>query len=80
MVWDGQGRIVHSVGFALLTHSNNFFAEIVGVTFAAMIVPDVECEIVSDSKSVIDCISQGKLSDRQRARLPCRGWISLLTS
>lgn len=58
---------------------NNFFAEIVGVTFAAMIIPDVLCELISDSKSVIDCLSQGKLSDRQRARLPCRGWMGRLS-
>ena len=74
VVWDGQDRVIHSLGFAVLTHGNNFFAEIVGVVFAAMIIPDVVCEVISDSKSVIDCLSQGKLSDRQWARLPCRGW------
>ena len=67
MVWGyGKGRTVHSIG-------NNFLAEIAGVTIAAMIAPNFDCEIVSDSKAVIDCVSGRKFSDRERARLPCRG-------
>lgn len=75
---DGSGRIIHSIGCALLSSGNNFFAELTGVTIAALIAPDSPCEIISDSKSVIDCISPLKMSDRERARLPCRGWIGRL--
>lgn len=75
VVWDGQGQVIHSLGFSLVSYGNNFFAEIVGVTVAALIAPFCAVEIVTDSKAVVDCIFSYKRSDRERARTPCRGWV-----
>lgn len=65
-VTDLSGEVLLRKSFSFYTNGNNFLAEAIGVTLACMAAPsDASCLVVSDSKSVLDCIRTAKVSDRK---------------
>ena len=69
---------IYQGGFSIQSNGDNFHAEVVGVTVAAMAaVETISCIIYTDSLATINAV-KGQRTDRAWVRTPSRGWLRQL--
>jgi len=74
---DMGGATLAKIGIPILSYGNNYLAELAALTFAAKLAPNLtRCTIYSASLSSILSATGGPMSERERVRTPCRGWLS----